>query len=91
MVGVGYRTHPLLPRLGDVFVGLEQSANVKGLSAPEIAVDAPVEGELERPPVEAPTHWSQSLRAAGARGGWAHKTCTRELIATCFDGVAAAA
>ena len=32
-------THSLLSRLADVGVGLEKRANVKGLTAPEVAVD----------------------------------------------------
>lgn len=44
---------PHLSRLSDISLGLEQFADVQGLSAPEVPVDAPVEGELEGPPVEA--------------------------------------
>jgi len=55
-------THSHLSRLLDVSLGLEQLANVESLSAPEVSVDAPVEGKLEGPPVEAPGA-GQLLRA----------------------------
>lgn len=74
-------THPLLSRLGDVALGLEKSANIQGLPAPEVAMDAPVERKLEGPPVEAPVR--PSVAACSGRTGWAaHKTWTRELMAT---------
>lgn len=60
-------THPLLSRLCDVPVGLEQVAQVDCLAAPEVAVDAPVEGELEGPPVEASA--AASVSARKRRGG----------------------
>ena len=47
------KTHPLLPWLRDVLVGLKKAAQVQGLTAPEVPVDAPVERELEGLPVEA--------------------------------------
>ena len=37
----------LLSRLANVLVRFEESADVHGLSAPDISVDGPVEGELE--------------------------------------------
>jgi hypothetical protein len=40
-------SYPLHARLGDVLVGLEQRAKIHGLAPPEIAVDGPVEGELQ--------------------------------------------
>jgi hypothetical protein len=81
MAGIAYGTHPLLSRLGDVALGLEKSANVQGLPAPEVAMDAPVERKLEGPPVEAPVCPSVAA-CSGQYGGRAHKTCTRELMAT---------
>lgn len=42
----------LLTRLADVPVGLEQRANVHGLTAPELSLDGPVEGQFQRPSVE---------------------------------------
>lgn len=45
--------YPPPARLCDVPVGLEQPSDVHGLSSPEIPVDSPVEGELERAPVQA--------------------------------------
>jgi hypothetical protein len=44
-------------------------------------MDAPVEGKLEGPPVEASA--SRSVAGyGGRRGGLAHRTWTRELMAT---------
>jgi hypothetical protein len=40
-------------RLLDVLVGFKKGAKVHGLTAPEVSVDGPVEGELQRAPVEA--------------------------------------
>ena len=39
--------YPLLSGLCDVLVGLEKSADVQGLAAPDVAVDGPVEGKLQ--------------------------------------------
>ena len=61
----GWATHPLLSRLCDVPVGLEQVAQVDCLAAPEVAVDAPVERKLQRPPVKAPA--GVSVSAGGGR------------------------
>lgn len=44
-------THSLLPGLADVCVGLEERTDVESLAAPEVAVDRPVKGQLERPAV----------------------------------------
>lgn len=44
---------PQLAALGDVLVALKQLAQIQGLSAPEVAVDTPVERELEGSPVKA--------------------------------------
>lgn len=44
---------PHLTRLGNVSLSLEKLTDVQSLSAPEVSMDAPVEGELEGPPVEA--------------------------------------
>ena len=44
--------YPLLSGLGDVLVGFEEGADVHGLAAPDVAVDGPVEGELEGAAVE---------------------------------------
>lgn len=63
------QTHPLLSRLGNVLLGLEELADVQGLAAPEVSVDAPVEGELEGPPVQASTRRRWSVSAWGATGG----------------------
>jgi hypothetical protein len=58
------QTHPLLSRLCNVLVGFKQSAQIQSLSAPEVSVDGPVEGQLEGPPVEASVQ-RQWLRVAG--------------------------
>lgn len=65
-------------------LGLKQLADVQSLSAPEVAVDAPVEGELEGSPVEASAAWSVSARvlAGGGAGRGAYRTCVLELMAT---------
>ena len=42
----------LLSRLGDVLVGVEEGTNVHGLTAPDLSVDCPVEGEFEAAAVE---------------------------------------
>lgn len=55
---------PAQSRLCDVLLLLKQLANIHGLAAPEVAMHAPVEGELEGPPVEA-----QHVDA-GAHGQW---------------------
>lgn len=60
-------THPLLPRLGDALVRLKKSTNIQGLSTPEVTVDAPVECELQGPPVKASAVLSVSARSE--RGG----------------------
>lgn len=46
------RAYPLLSGLCDVLVGLEETADVQGLAAPDVAVDGPVEGELQGAAVE---------------------------------------
>jgi hypothetical protein len=40
--------YPLLSRFCDVLVRIEEAADVECLAAPEVAVDSPVERELER-------------------------------------------
>jgi hypothetical protein len=74
------QTHPLLSRLCNVLVGFKQSAQIQSLSAPEVSVDGPVEGQLEGPPVEASVQ-RQWLRVAGGTGA-AHRTWMRALMAT---------
>jgi hypothetical protein len=44
--------YPLLSRLCDVLVRFKERPYVHRLSAPEISVDGPVEGELEGAAVE---------------------------------------
>jgi hypothetical protein len=68
MVGVDV-THPLLSRLCDVSVRLEKTAQVHGLAAPEVPVDAPVERELQRLPVKAPVGASVSAGCRRREGG----------------------
>ena len=45
-------THSLLSRFDDILVGLEERADVQGLTAPELTLDGPVEGELQTAAVE---------------------------------------
>ena len=73
-------THPHLSRLSDISLGLEQFADVQGLSAPEVPVDAPVEGELEGPPVEASAAASVSARKRRRWRVLAYRTCILELM-----------
>jgi hypothetical protein len=80
-------THPLLSRLCDIPVGLEQTTKVQRLSAPKVSVDAPVEGELEGAPVEASAQPSVAARSgrygrgraqdvySGAHGGSVRGCC----------------
>lgn len=51
-LGVSYS---LLSRRCDVLIGLKERSDVQSLAPPEISMDSPVEGELERAPVEATT------------------------------------
>ena len=48
--------YPLLSRLCDVLVGLEETADVQRLTAPDVAVDGPVEGKLQGAAVERAGH-----------------------------------
>lgn len=59
------KTYPLLSWLSDVLVCLEQAPNVQRLATPEVSVDAPVEGELEGPPIKA-----SASRSVAAYSGW---------------------
>ena len=47
-----FSTHPLLPRLPDVFVGFEQRPDVRCLATPDVAVDGPVKGQFQTTSVE---------------------------------------
>lgn len=60
-------TDPLLARFNDVLVGLEERTNVQGLAPPHVAVDGPVEGELEGASVEGAG--GASVELAGGSGG----------------------
>ena len=44
--------YSLLSRLGNVLVRFEEGADVHSLAAPDIAMDGPIEGELEGAAVE---------------------------------------
>lgn len=48
------RSYPLFPNICNVAVGLEKGANIESLSAPQVAMDGPVERELQGPSVEGP-------------------------------------
>lgn len=69
--------YPLLSRLCDVLVRFEEAADVHGLAAPDIAVDRPVEGKLERAAVKrAGTGIRDLLRAHARRRS---KWCSQDL------------
>lgn len=53
-------TYPLLSGIGNVLVGLEERADVDGLSSPEMPVNRPIKGKLQRPPVERSARMGQS-------------------------------
>lgn len=40
-------TYPLLSGIGDVLVGLEERADVDGLTTPEMPVNGPIKGKLQ--------------------------------------------
>lgn len=44
-------TDPLLSWLQHTFVGIKQRSNIKGLGAPDVSMNSPVEGELQAPSV----------------------------------------
>ena len=56
----------MLPGLCDVLVGLEETADVQGLAAPDVAVDGPVEGELQGAAVERAGHIVRGMSNARA-------------------------
>jgi hypothetical protein len=45
-------TYLLLPRVANVLVGLKKGSDINCLSPPDMSVDSPVQGELQRTPVE---------------------------------------
>lgn len=53
MNGKIWLTYPLLSWLSGVLVGFKEGTDVESLSAPEVSVDGPVKGELQRTAVEA--------------------------------------
>lgn len=67
----------MLSGLCDVLVGLEETADVQGLAAPDVAVDGPVEGELQGAAVERAGHCVRGMSHARAlgwtAGGAAHR------------------
>lgn len=70
-----YSTHSLLSRLCDVLIGFEEGTDVQRLAAPDVAVDGPVEGELERAAVEVAVC---SIREVG-RGQWVDERSLQDL------------
>lgn len=44
----------LLTGISHVFVGLEQRSDVDSLAPPDLSLDSPVKGQLQRPPIERP-------------------------------------
>ena len=69
----GIATDPLLARLNDVLFGLEERSNVHGLAPPHVAVDGPVEGELQGAAVERAGHCIRGISLARALGAAAHR------------------
>lgn len=63
----------MLSGLCDVLVGLEETADVQGLAAPDVAVDGPVEGELQGAAVERAGHCVRGMSHARASGAAAHR------------------
>jgi hypothetical protein len=57
---------PLLPRVRDIAILLEERANIQSLAAPEGSMDGPVEGELEGAAIKRPVRGTVS-RASIAR------------------------
>lgn len=52
---LAHMLYPLPARLRHVLIGIEQRADVHSLTPPEVSVDGPVEGELERAAVKPPS------------------------------------
>lgn len=48
----GHVTYLLLPGVANVLIGLEKGSDINCLSPPDMSVDSPVQGELQRTPVE---------------------------------------
>jgi hypothetical protein len=65
--------YPLLSGLCDVLVGLEETTDVQGLAAPDVAVDGPVEGKLQGLAVE---------RAGQVIRGMSHARALGRLVLT---------
>lgn len=45
--GVDKTTYFLLPRVSNIFIGLEKRPYIDRLSSPDVSVDSPVQGELQ--------------------------------------------
>jgi hypothetical protein len=67
--------YPLLSGLCDVLVGLEETADVQGLAAPDVAVDGPVEGELQGATVERAGNHIRGMSHARIGMAAAHRIC----------------
>ena len=70
--------YPLLSGLCDVLVGLEETADVQGLAAPDVAVDGPVEGELQGAAVERAGHHVRGMSDARIGVDWCC-CCSQDL------------
>lgn len=77
----------MLPRLCDVFVRFEERSDVHCLTAPEISIHCPVEGELEGVAVEA-SEEEVSGRTCRQWLAFAYKTCCFEAIVGELPGLA---
>lgn len=77
---------PLLARLNDVPVGLEERADVERLAPPYVAVDGPVEGELQGASVEG-EHDGLVARHCCFRREAAARSCSSNWVGDASDGV----
>ena len=68
----------MLSGLCDVLVGLEETADVQGLAAPDVAVDGPVEGELQGAAVERAGHHVRGMSDARIGVDWCW-CCSQDL------------
>lgn len=67
-IGGASWTCPLLSRVSNVLVCVEESSYVECLSSPQIPVDGPVEGELQRASIEGPEERCDQLAAQLSHG-----------------------
>lgn len=61
-------THSLLSGVRHRSVGLEQRADIQSLASPEVAMNSPVESQLQRTPVQRPVVMTISITAPPSLG-----------------------